>query len=54
MIAVLCVSPPTASLAYQARGVPWVSCRDPPVCFRCPGSMASVAERQLVRVVVPS
>ena len=30
------------------HGVPWVSCRDPPVCSRCPGSMASVAERQLV------
>ena len=31
-----------------ARVLPWVSCRDPPVCSRCPGSMASVAERQLV------
>ena len=35
-------------LTEVSTGVPWVSCRDPPVCSRCPGSMASVAERQLV------
>ena len=35
-------------LIVISTGVPWVSCRDPPVCSRCPGSMASVAERQLV------
>ena len=37
------LGPPTASLAYRCTvGVN----RDPPVCSRCPGSMASVAERQ--------
>ena len=35
-------------LIIISTGVPWVSCRDPPVCSRCPGSVASVAERQLV------
>ena len=45
---VVVVEPPTALLTEVSTGVPWVSCRDPPVCSRCPGSMASVAERQLV------
>ena len=35
-------------LIVISTGVPWVSCRDPPVCSRCPGSAASVAERQLM------